>query len=72
MFGNHDPDLAPSLTSPFVMPPAASETVPVVGTPVRNKPTIIDAQAAAHDPSQMAPDDSAKASFTSGPTSNPQ
>jgi hypothetical protein len=79
-FGNHDPDIDPALTQPLVMPAQASSlntTSPdatfSVGTPVQTKPTIIDPQAAALDPSQMTPDDTAsKASTNSNPASNPQ
>jgi hypothetical protein len=79
MFGNKDPDIDPALSHPFVMPPQApgknaEHTDAAVGASApQTKPTIIDPQAAAQNPSDLAADDtSTKASATSNPTSNPQ
>ncbi len=79
MFGNKDPDIDPSLSRPFIMPPltpdipkAPDDTSANAGAkPV--KPTIIDPDAAAQDPSQLIPDDTtSKASSNSKPSPNPQ
>jgi hypothetical protein len=79
MFGNKDADIDPALSRPFVMPPLAPDKNANDANAATNgqikpaKPTIIDPQAAAQDPAQMAPDDTtSKASTVNHPISNPQ
>jgi hypothetical protein len=79
MFGNKDPDIDPALSRPFVMPPVLPDASANSANAANNsqtkppKPTIIDPQAAAQDPSQMAPDDTpSKASSVNKSISNPQ
>ena len=80
MFGNHDPDIDPALSKPFVMPPqnlnmSSAKDAPGANQAHQNKAQIIDPQATAQDPALIAPDDTPPApQANSNPhqTSNPQ